>query len=412
MKIKQTKLVAFLIVGIISSLCFSFLSSPTASAYTCEFSGPNGDGKTADGEKLVYDGGNCYWWGTGEDQGEADYNTTTGKKDICTNGTVLHDDGHCWTLRKKYTDIKPTRNDGSEVPKEVWEWYCDQGDSSGFLGVGGADFFYQSDRHRCNQNNSGNFDGCTGLDHDSVDSNCVAPGMDGQPDLEEHDNLKDQTNNIIQDCEQTQGGTLNRQTKRCEWKTPEACDKRPQGVWVTDEDLGTGSCRLYSDFPSRESCDKVGGEFKITGKNNTGQDVWTCVEPGTDGNTNPDDPNDPNVDCAANPDAPGCYKKPDPAQTVGQCGKAKTVLIPCTGAGLEGIGSVLKLVLNILSVGIGIVAVGGIVYGAILYTSARDNSGQTQQAIGIIRNVVIGLLLYIFMVSILNWLVPGGVVGT
>jgi hypothetical protein len=101
----------------------------------------------------------------------------------------------------------------------------------------------------------------------------------------------------------------------------------------------------------------------------------------------------------------------------GNCGGARTVLIPsstlpdCKNAGLPAIGAVLKFVILILSVGVGVVAVGGIVYGAILYSSARDNAGQTGQAITIIRNVVIGILLYIFMITILNWLVPGGVIG-
>lgn len=108
---------------------------------------------------------------------------------------------------------------------------------------------------------------------------------------------------------------------------------------------------------------------------------------------------------------------PNNTDSEGNCGGARTVLFPsssipgCNEEGLPAIGGILKFVMLILSVGVGIVAVAGIVYGAILYSSARDDSGQTQQAITIIRNVVIGLLLYVFMVTILNWLVPGGVIG-
>lgn len=105
----------------------------------------------------------------------------------------------------------------------------------------------------------------------------------------------------------------------------------------------------------------------------------------------------------------------------GKCGRARTVLLPagsedvlknggCQDEGLPAIGAVLKFVIFMLSVGVGIAAVGGIVYGAVLYTSARDSAGQVQQAITIIRNVVIGLLLYVFMVAILNFIVPGGVI--
>lgn len=69
----------------------------------------------------------------------------------------------------------------------------------------------------------------------------------------------------------------------------------------------------------------------------------------------------------------------------------------------------LKQIILIVSIGVGIVAVGGIVYGSLLYASARDNQAQTQKAITIISSVVIGLLLYVFMTAILNWLILGGV---
>lgn len=93
------------------------------------------------------------------------------------------------------------------------------------------------------------------------------------------------------------------------------------------------------------------------------------------------------------------------------CGKAQTNILSCDkdSSGSEVIGYILKAILMIMSVGVGILAVGGIVYGAILYSSAQDNAAQTKKAIEVIINTVIGLLLYIFMYSILNWLVPGGV---
>jgi hypothetical protein len=94
----------------------------------------------------------------------------------------------------------------------------------------------------------------------------------------------------------------------------------------------------------------------------------------------------------------------------GKCGGATTVILDCGGkSGEEAIGDLLKQFVLLLSLGVGIVATGAIIYGAILYSSARDNASQTQQAIGVIRNAVIGIILYIFMVAIVNWLVPGGV---
>lgn len=96
----------------------------------------------------------------------------------------------------------------------------------------------------------------------------------------------------------------------------------------------------------------------------------------------------------------------------GDCGGAKTAILDCGGkSGEEAIAEILRQFIFILSVGVGIVAVGGIVFGAVLYASARDNASQTQKAVEIIRNTVIGIILYVFMVSLVNWLVPGGVIG-
>lgn len=99
------------------------------------------------------------------------------------------------------------------------------------------------------------------------------------------------------------------------------------------------------------------------------------------------------------------------ATNTGTCGQVTTNLISCTGSGVQAIGDVLRQIIVILTILIGIAAVGGIAYAAILYASATDNSSQTQKAIELIRNIVIGILVYGFMVAIINWLVPGGVIG-
>jgi riboflavin transporter FmnP len=69
-----------------------------------------------------------------------------------------------------------------------------------------------------------------------------------------------------------------------------------------------------------------------------------------------------------------------------------------------------KMILLFLSGGVGIAAVGGIVWGGILYTTARDNAAQTQKAVTIITNAIIAILLFVFMYAILNFLIPGGIV--
>lgn len=86
----------------------------------------------------------------------------------------------------------------------------------------------------------------------------------------------------------------------------------------------------------------------------------------------------------------------------------------CDAAGegtLEGSGTwlLLMLVLNILTVGVGVVAVGMIGYAGFLYASASDSAEQTKRAKEMIRNVVIGIILYGVMYVGLNFLIPGGV---
>lgn len=65
-------------------------------------------------------------------------------------------------------------------------------------------------------------------------------------------------------------------------------------------------------------------------------------------------------------------------------------------------------IINILTVGVGIVAVAAIVFAGFLYTTARDDQAQTKKAIEMIRNTMIGLVIYVFMFAILQYLIPGG----
>lgn len=76
-----------------------------------------------------------------------------------------------------------------------------------------------------------------------------------------------------------------------------------------------------------------------------------------------------------------------------------------------GVYELLKFVLQILTAGIGIVAVGSVVYAGILYASAGDNQQQVQNAKNNIKNVAIGIVAFGLMFIALNWLIPGGVFG-
>lgn len=103
---------------------------------------------------------------------------------------------------------------------------------------------------------------------------------------------------------------------------------------------------------------------------------------------------------------------PVPVSAQESCGGTKTQFIACDSkSGVGTINELIKIAVSVLTVLIGVVATGGIAYAAILYASAQDNQSQVGSAMTIIRNIVIGLVLYGFTIAIINWLIPGGVIG-
>lgn len=97
------------------------------------------------------------------------------------------------------------------------------------------------------------------------------------------------------------------------------------------------------------------------------------------------------------------------------CGGAHTSYISCNAPKksdtIEGSSFwwLIQYVLGIAVSLVGIVAVAGIVWGSILYASAQGNEQQVERAKTIIRDVVIGLVLFILMYAILQYLLPGGI---
>ena len=85
--------------------------------------------------------------------------------------------------------------------------------------------------------------------------------------------------------------------------------------------------------------------------------------------------------------------------------KVETNILPSNVTDIDGI---LKLVLNILIYGIGVAAVIGVVIAGILYLTARDSEAQVATAKKRLYEVVIGLVLWVAMYSLLNFLIPGG----
>ena len=78
--------------------------------------------------------------------------------------------------------------------------------------------------------------------------------------------------------------------------------------------------------------------------------------------------------------------------------------------GDDNISSLLIGVLRIMNVGVGIAAVGALIYAGILYSTASGDANKTAQAKTVITNVVIGILAYAVMGIALNFLVPGGII--
>lgn len=102
-----------------------------------------------------------------------------------------------------------------------------------------------------------------------------------------------------------------------------------------------------------------------------------------------------------------------------ECGGVETSIISCDQQGAgdgqdgaevrdTGLWGLLTLTLNIMLAGVGVLAVAGIVWGSILYTSAGGNSEQVKKAIGVFTNVVIGVVAFAGMWVLLNFLIPGG----
>lgn len=102
------------------------------------------------------------------------------------------------------------------------------------------------------------------------------------------------------------------------------------------------------------------------------------------------------------------------------CGGVKTAIISCAQPGRAdgasnvaventGVWGLLILTINIMTAGVGVLAVAGIVYGGVLYTTSGGNPEQVKKARTVFANVVIGVVSFGVMFTLLNFIVPGGV---
>ena len=104
-----------------------------------------------------------------------------------------------------------------------------------------------------------------------------------------------------------------------------------------------------------------------------------------------------------------CLALPVTAQAA-KCGDVETSVIDYgSRTGKDAIVELIRIVVRIMTAGIGILAVGAVVFGAVLYTSSGATPDNVKRAKNIWMNTVIGLLLFAFMAALMNFLVPGGV---
>lgn len=338
----------------------------TAHAITCDYSN-NGSGdyksKMGYSGKLRYDNGSCVL----DKPDTANGGVRPNVDNSCPSSKPMLWEGQCYQSRAEYTNLKPTNEDGTAIPDSTWNAICGQTSSDSWLHVTGG-FNYDSSRHRCNSGL-----GCAGNDMDSISGDCRAIGRDtpNPGDVKYEDSTKEK----VQQCKSA-GATWNGQTHKCNW-TDSTC-KKAGGTF----DAGTANCDIAA-APPTQACDGQGGG-----------------QPDKDGKC---------PDGAKPGEATGAAKD----DIKGRCGKVQVNLLDCgenTKEGTPVINAVLRIGVDVLSVVVGIAAVGGLAWAAILYTKAGDNESNVAEAKDLIRNVVIGLFVYVFMIALINFLVPGGVI--
>lgn len=93
------------------------------------------------------------------------------------------------------------------------------------------------------------------------------------------------------------------------------------------------------------------------------------------------------------------------------CGGAETGILSCDD-NEGGVWHILSLVLDIMSAGVGILGIIGIMVVGTQYLTARDNPEQVKKAKTRLFQVIIGLMLYALAFVGLEWLLPGGIIDT
>jgi hypothetical protein len=108
----------------------------------------------------------------------------------------------------------------------------------------------------------------------------------------------------------------------------------------------------------------------------------------------------------------GSFTFGEKPEAKGVCGEGENAVetrfdFGCTGEGTP-IQDFAYAIIRFLSVGVGLVLVASIIYAGIQYSSSEGNPEATQAAKKRIQNAIIGLIFYLFIFALVQYLVPGG----
>src|SRR5690606_36082464 len=100
------------------------------------------------------------------------------------------------------------------------------------------------------------------------------------------------------------------------------------------------------------------------------------------------------------------------AKKVDGCAGVETSVIKCSESGKgkdlsnSGVWALLLMLIKIMTAGVGVLAVGGLAYGALLWTTAGSDSSKISKSKEVMFNVVVGIAAYALMYVVLQFLIP------